>query len=82
MTAYQETPIYYVDSPLTQPDDDYYLPWPRSQAADPMAAVQQRMMLVLGASLVFVVLFAMWAIRMGGLSSAATDTTKIGRAHV
>ncbi|HOU40609.1 MAG TPA: lytic transglycosylase domain-containing protein [Promineifilum sp.] len=76
MTAYQETPIYYVDSPLTQPDDDPYLPWPRSQAADdPMAAVQQRMLLVLGASLAFVVVFAMWAIRMGGLNSVAVDTT-------
>jgi len=82
MTAYQETPIYYVDSPLTQPDDDSYPPWPRPQAAaDPMAAVQQRMMLVLGASLVFVVLFAMWAIRMGGLSSAATDTTTVAPAE-
>ena len=82
MTAYQETPIYYVDSPLTQPDDDSYLPWPRSQvAADPMAAVQQRMVLVLGASLVFVALFAMWAIRMGGLSSAAADTTSAAPAE-
>jgi soluble lytic murein transglycosylase-like protein len=43
-----------------------------------MAAVQQRMMLVLAAALAFVVLFAMWAIRNGGLGSAttaATDTT-------
>ncbi len=73
MTAYQELPIYHVDSPLTQPDDDPYFAWPRSQTADPMAVVQQRMMLVLAASLAFVVLFATWAIRMGGVNSVAAD---------
>ena len=76
MTTYQETPIYYVETPLTQPDDDdFTLPRPRTRAADdPMAAVQQRMMLVLGASLAFVLLFAAWAIRMnGGGAAVASD---------
>ncbi len=77
MTTYQETPIYYVDSPLTQPDDDdFYLPRARTRTADdPMAAVQQRMMLVLGASLAFVLLFAAWAIRMNGAGAVVTADT-------
>ncbi len=76
MTAYQDTYLYPVDTPLTEPDDDSLYHWPRSAAAnDPMAAVQQRMMLVLAAALAFVVLFAMWAIRNGGLGDATTATT-------
>lgn len=75
MTAYQDTTYYHLDTPLTEPDDDFYYARPRAQAADdPMAAVQLRMMLVLGAALAFIMLFGMWAIRMGGLSAAA-DTT-------
>ncbi len=76
MTAYQDTSFYPVDTPLTEPDDDSLYHWPRSVVAhDPMAAVQQRMMLVLAAALAFVVLFAMWAIRNGGLSDATAATT-------
>ena len=76
MTAYQDTSFYPVDTPLTEPDDDSLYHWPRSAVVDdPMAAVQQRMMLVLGAALAFVVLFAMWAVRIGGLSDATADTT-------
>jgi len=47
---------------------------------NPRARVQAPL-LVLGASLVFVALFAMWAIRMGGLSSAAADTTSAAPAE-
>ena len=76
MTAYQDTYLYPVDTPLTEPDDDPIYHWPRSAVAnDPMAAVQQRMMLVLGGALAFIVLFAMWAIRNGGLSDATAGTT-------
>ena len=74
MTAYQELPFYPVDTPLTEPDDDPYYPWPQA-AKDPMAAVQQRMALVLAASLAVLVLFAVWAIRLGGQNGVATDTT-------
>ena len=77
MTAYQDVPFYSVDTPLTEPDDDPYYAWPRP-VADPMAAVQQRMMLVLAASLAVLTLFAVWAIRMGGQNgSASADTTVV-----
>ena len=76
MTAYQDATFYPVDTPLTEPDDEpYYTPWPSAAAHDPMAAVQQRMMLVLAASLAVLVLFAVWAIRIGGQNGAAADTT-------
>lgn len=76
MTAYQDAPFYPVETPLTEPDDDSYYTWPRAAVADdPMAAVQQRMALVLAASLAFIVLFAVWAIRLGGLGGAAVETT-------
>ena len=77
MTAYQDTYLYPVDTPLTEPDDELLYHWPRSAVAnDPMAAVQQRMMLVLAAALAFVVLFAMWAIRNGGLGDTTTTTAE------
>lgn len=65
MTAYQDTPYYYVDSPLNQPEDNSYW-W--AEAAypnqhDPMAAVQQRMMLILSAAVIFVLAFGIWAVR-------------------
>jgi hypothetical protein len=74
MTAYQELPFYPVDTPLTEPDDDPYYPWPQA-AKDPMAAVQQRMALVLAASLAVLVLFR----RVGhsassGQNGVATDS--------
>jgi len=76
MTAYQDASFYPVDTPLTEPDDDSYYEWPRATSAhDPMAAVQQRMMLILAAAVAFVVLFAVWAIRLGGLGSAGAETT-------
>jgi soluble lytic murein transglycosylase-like protein len=75
MTAYQDVPFYPVDTPLTEPDDDPYYTWPRAASADPMAAVQQRMMLVLAASLAVLVLFAVWAIRLGGQNNVAAGTT-------
>jgi soluble lytic murein transglycosylase-like protein len=75
MTAYQEVPFYPVDTPLTEPDDDPYYTWPQAASADPMAAVQQRMMLVLAASLAVLVLFAVWAIRLGGQNGVAAGTT-------
>ena len=76
MTAYQEVPFYPVDTPLTEPDDDPYYAWPQP-VADPMAAVQQRMMLVLAASLAVLVLFAVWAIRMSGQNSSAIVDTPV-----
>jgi soluble lytic murein transglycosylase-like protein len=75
MTAYQEAPFYPVDTPLTEPDDDPYYTWPQAASTDPMAAVQQRMMLVLAASLAVLVLFAVWAIRLGGQNGVAAGTT-------
>ena len=74
MTAYQDATFYPVDTPLTEPDDDFFYTGPRVAAHDPMVAVQQRMMLVLGASLAVLVLFAVLAIRVGGQNGAAADT--------
>ena len=53
MTAYQDTPYYPVDSPLNQPENDDYW-WAEADAEiDPMIAVQQRMMIILAAALLF-----------------------------
>ena len=49
MTAYQDTPYYYVDSPLNQPEEEWG--WEGGAPADPMASVQQRMVLILSAAL-------------------------------
>lgn len=78
MTTYQENPYYYVDSPLNQPDEEWWSGHPYAErAADPMAAVQRRMMLILGAVVCFIIAFGFWAARTGniGTTTAAADTT-------
>lgn len=72
MTALQETPIYYVDSPLTSPhpEPDYGWADVARRAHDPMAAVQRRMMVVLSAAVLFVVAFGSWAVRTSAIGSA------------
>lgn len=65
MAAYQDTPVYYVDSPLNQPDEELY-GWAGAGYGaqnDPMSAVQQRMVLILAAALLFVMAFGAWAVR-------------------
>lgn len=63
MTAYQDTPYYYVDSPLNQPEEEEYW-WAEPIAeADPMVAVQQRMTFILAAALLFVLAFGAWVVR-------------------
>ena len=78
MTTYQDNPYYYVDSPLNQPDDEWWTGHEYGQQmADPMAAVQRRMMLILGAVVCFIAAFGFWAARVGniGTTVAAADTT-------
>lgn len=78
MTTYQENPYYYVDSPLSQPDEEWWPGHPYAEgAADPMAAVQRRMMLILGAVVCFIIAFGFWAARTGniGTTTAAVDAT-------
>lgn len=77
MTAYQDTPYYFVDSPLNQPEDDAYW-WAEAATPympDPMVAVQQRMMLILVAVVLFIVAFGMWAVRSSNVSGGATTQT-------
>lgn len=80
MTTYPDNPVYYVDSPLNQPDDD--APW--WMGADynhvytnPMDAVQRRMMLILAAAVVFIVAFGFWAVRTGNVAGDAIDQNEV-----
>ncbi len=76
MTTYQDIPFSHVDSPLNQPEDDSWAAYDYGwQPADPMAAVQRRMMLILGAVVCFIVAFGFWAARVGdiGTTAAAAD---------
>ncbi len=77
MSAYQETPYYYVDSPLTQHEDEAYW-WAEAATPylpDPMVAVQQRMMLILTAAILFILAFGVWAVRASNIGSGAADQT-------
>ena len=71
MTALQDTPFHYVESPLTQPFDDFDHGWAETHARqhDPMVAVQQRMMLILSVAVLFVLAFGTWAVRTSNLDS-------------
>lgn len=76
MTAYQDNPYYFVDSPLNQPEDD--APWWVAPGhvypdADPMAAVQRRMMLILAGAVLFITLFAVWAVRSSNVGSTPIE---------
>jgi soluble lytic murein transglycosylase-like protein len=73
MTTYQDTPYYYVDSPLSQPDEEQY-GWNDGYAdpPDPMAAVQQRMAIILAAVMVFMTVFGVWVMRTSDFASGAT----------
>jgi len=75
MTAYQDTPYYYVDSPLNQPEEEWG--WEDGAPADPMASVQQRMVMILSAALLFMVAFGVWAVRASnyGVAAAVQSTT-------
>lgn len=78
MTAYQETPYYFVDSPLNQPEDDAYW-WAESATPympDPMVAVQRRMMLILVAAVVFILAFGVWAVRSSNVSGGTAQATE------
>lgn len=72
MTTYPDNPIYFVDSPLNQPEDD--APWWMSAEeyghayTNPMEAVQRRMMLILAAAMLFILLFGYWAVKIGTVS--------------
>lgn len=71
MTTYPDNPVYYVDSPLNQPEDD--APWWMSADYDqaytnPMEAVQRRMMVILAAAVLFIVVFGFWAVQTGNVS--------------
>lgn len=70
-TIYPDNPVYYVDSPLNQPEDD--APWWMGvdevhDYGNPMEAVQRRMMLILAAAVLFILLFGYWAVRTGNVS--------------
>ncbi len=73
MTAYQETPYYHVDSPLNQPDDEFWWAEAGDVARDPMAAVQKRMALILSAAVIFIVAFGVWAVQTNDLGSATVE---------
>ena len=74
MTALQDTPFHYVESPLTQPFDDFDHGWAETHARqhDPMVAVQQRMMLILSVAVLFVLAFGTWAVRTSNLDSGSS----------
>lgn len=77
MTAYQETPYYYVDSPLNQADDESYW-WGQegqSNLHDPMVAVQRRMIVILSAAMVFILAFGVLVIRKGDIGETSTGQT-------
>lgn len=76
MTALSQDPNYYdIDTPFTEGAEQYgwietghvYVP------DDPMVVVQRRMMLVLGAAVFVVVLFAVWALRNTGSGEVAAE---------
>jgi soluble lytic murein transglycosylase-like protein len=75
MTVYQEISYSYVDSPLSQPDEDFYW-WTDTEYAgrrDPFDDVQQRMILILSAAVLFIALFGVWAMRAGNPAIPATN---------
>lgn len=76
MTAYQENPYYYVDSPLNQPDDD--APWWVAadyihQTNDPMVAIQRRMMIILAMAVGFILMFGLLVVRNGNIGTATAE---------
>ncbi len=74
MTAYQDISYHFMDSPLSQPEEEFY--WDPeagyAESYDPIGEVQQRMMLILVAAVVFIATFGLWAVRA---TNAATDVT-------
>ncbi len=75
MTALQETSFTFVDSPLTYPSDDPDYGWHEAplRANDPLATVQQRMMVILSAAVLFVLAFGTWAVRTSAVGSPANE---------
>ena len=76
MTAYQDNPYYFVDSPLNQSDDDaaWWAAYGRMDAPnDPLAAVQRRMVLILTAAIFFIAAFGFWATRTSNIGATTTS---------
>lgn len=74
MTTYPDNPVYFVDSPLNQPNDD--APWWMSPETtrpdiDPLAAVQRRMAIILTAAVLFMLAFGMIATKASNPSGDA-----------
>jgi soluble lytic murein transglycosylase-like protein len=80
MTAYQDVPFYHVDSPLNQPDEEWWVEAGYAEAIDPMSAIQRRMMLILSAAVLFFVAFGYWAVRGGSLSATAVNVAQADQA--
>lgn len=85
MTTYQDNPVYYVDSPLNQLDDD--APWwmaPESLQPniDPMAAVERRMILILAAVMLFILGFGMLAMKAGSAAGNAPTVVQESNTEV
>lgn len=75
MTTYDQYPPYnYVDSPLSQPDYDGWWPEePDVHVTDPVADIQQRMILILLLAVTLVFSFGSWAIRSTGNSERVAE---------
>ncbi len=76
MTAYQDNPPFgLVDSPLNYYDEEQYYLIEQVYAPDPVAIVQRRMMLVLAASLIFMLAFGAWALRASNIGAGSVATS-------
>jgi soluble lytic murein transglycosylase-like protein len=76
MTAYQDISYTFMDSPLSQPDldENWWTEYGVADQRNPMDEVQQRMILILLAAVLFIVVFGLWVIRTSGVAIPATST--------
>jgi len=78
MTTYQDTPYYYVDSPLNRVEYNDY-DWAEQATPsmpDPVVAVQRRMVLILAAVFLLIFAFGAWAARTGEAPEVAAQTVE------